>query len=379
MKTWNQNKLEKTLTIVAFSSLFSGLIILLGFIFFLYQNFIISSEPDIAKVMENTGNVGDFFGGVIGSFWSLTGIFLLYFTLKMQKEELVNQRTELQNTREVFEVQKFENTFFNLLQHQRELRLNLKTTVVSTSLVSTRFSYEHEDVQGLNVLDTAVSEMRNIMHVLGNHSFNNQDEEYFNPELLRIYAKHGSVNLLGEVEFNSQNEELNDDISALFSDYVSTKCIQFYKITEREHSMYRKTSPENQCRLIYSILFDQLGNSIGHYFRNIYHILKFIDESKQSILQLEILDERKSKIESDFKRYTQFIQAQLSSTELLLLFYNSLLFPKAYDLIVKYDLLENLSFDLLLDESHNGVKGIVLTKKDSFLRQDVLNSFNLPA
>ena len=73
---------------------------------------------------------------------------------------------------------------------------------------------------------------------------------------------------------------------------------------------------------------------LGHYFRNLYHIIKFVDRSNVH------------PGEKDF--CTHLVRAQLSSDELLLLFYNchsSLGKEKFYPFIVKYALLENMSQD----------------------------------
>ncbi len=69
--------------------------------------------------------------------------------------------------------------------------------------------------------------------------------------------------------------------------------------------------------------------SIGHYFRNIYQILKFVDESDVA----------------DKKFYTNLLRAQLSSSELSLLFYNCLSevgFEKFKPLVEKYEFFEHL-------------------------------------
>jgi|ERR1051326_8003304 hypothetical protein len=77
---------------------------------------------------------------------------------------------------------------------------------------------------------------------------------------------------------------------------------------------------------------------LGHYFRNLYHVFKFVDRS-------EIEDKR---------RYTSLARAQLSQYELALLFYNALTaIPpetenKFKPLIEEYGLLENLNRELLL-------------------------------
>lgn len=58
--------------------------------------------------LPDAGLMGDFLGGVSGTLFTLVGVVLLFETLALQ-------RTELAESRKVFEKQQFENTFFNLL------------------------------------------------------------------------------------------------------------------------------------------------------------------------------------------------------------------------------------------------------------------------
>jgi hypothetical protein len=70
--------------------------------------------------------------------------------------------------------------------------------------------------------------------------------------------------------------------------------------------------------------------SLGHYFRNLYHIVKFVDSSRRT--------------EDEKKQYTSFLRAQLSEDEMIVLFFNAQL-PRAkkfQPLIEKYALLEHL-------------------------------------
>jgi hypothetical protein len=63
----------------------------------------------------NAGTAGDMFGGITALFSGLAFAGLIT-TLFMQRAELALQRNELVQTREVFEIQRFENTFFGLLK-----------------------------------------------------------------------------------------------------------------------------------------------------------------------------------------------------------------------------------------------------------------------
>ena len=84
----------------------------------------------------------------------------------------------------------------------------------------------------------------------------------------------------------------------------------------------------------YASFFEMHQDSLGHYFRNLYHVIKFVDRSS--------LDAK----EGEF--YTHLVRAQMSSDELLLLFYNchgSFGREKFYPLVVKYALLKNMPQD----------------------------------
>ena len=68
----------------------------------------------------------------------------------------------------------------------------------------------------------------------------------------------------------------------------------------------------------------------------------------------------KNEVRDKYKMYAQFIQAQMSSEELLMLFYNSFCFPKTKELIIKYNLLENLNIENLIKPEHNCIEGFAL-------------------
>lgn len=87
--------------------------------------------------------------------------------------------------------------------------------------------------------------------------------------------------------------------------------------------------PYEIALLTYQYIEEQgAADILGHYFRNLYHIIKFVDEEAPS----------------DPKRYVNFLRAQLSGTELVLLFFNCLEpgFETFRDLVVRYALFEHL-------------------------------------
>jgi hypothetical protein len=59
----------------------------------------------------------------------------------------------------------------------------------------------------------------------------------------------------------------------------------------------------------------------------------------------------------------------MSSFELLLLFYNSFCFPKMLRLIKKYNILENLAVEDLIDNSHDFDKEILLKHRSRLMHR----------
>jgi hypothetical protein len=79
------------------------------------------SSTDLAR----SGQFGDLFGGVNALFTALA-FAAVWWTGRMQREELELQRGELRDTREVFQRQAFESTFFNQLELLRSVALSFK-------------------------------------------------------------------------------------------------------------------------------------------------------------------------------------------------------------------------------------------------------------
>src|SRR5690606_14728030 len=89
----------------------------------------------------------------------------------------------------------------------------------------------------------------------------------------------------------------------------------------------------------YHLVYDKNKADLSHYFRTIYHIFKFIDESK-------VIDK---------KRYASIARAQLSSYEQVLLFYNCLHQngkEKFKPLIEKFSLFKNIDRNLIFSLEH---------------------------
>jgi hypothetical protein len=100
--------------------------------------------------------------------------------------------------------------------------------------------------------------------------------------------------------------------------------------------------PSDLIQSAYTIFFARNEHEVGHYFRHLYSIVAFIDRSSFS--------------PAVKNSYTKLLRAQLSSCELLLLFYNCLHEKgrrKFKPLVEKYGLLEHMPH--LRDEQHKSL------------------------
>ncbi|HEY3488010.1 MAG TPA: putative phage abortive infection protein [Gammaproteobacteria bacterium] len=91
---------------------------------------------------------------------------------------------------------------------------------------------------------------------------------------------------------------------------------------------------------IYLEFYEEYQSEIGHYFSNLYNVIKFVDTSDVEHKKL----------------YTNFVRAQLSSFELVMIFYSALTEldkgGKFKPLIEKYALLKSLPKGKLLEPQH---------------------------
>ena len=109
----------------------------------------------------------------------------------------------------------------------------------------------------------------------------------------------------------------------------------------------------NAIDIEYQKFYKMYGGFVGHYFRTIYNIIKFVD--------------RDANVVGDPKVYTNLLRAQLSKYELGLLFYNCVSKygrVKLLPLIKKYDLLKHLEDEVLHDPSDRELFALAITESE---------------
>lgn len=146
----------------------------------------------------------------------------------------------------------------------------------------------------------------------------------------------------------SQFNELVRDLVAPNGSSKGKECFQWLNnslVKQYMHNVVRGdfVEPENDAvNLQYTDFYKYNGHLIGHYFRTLYNILKFINNSQIN--------------PTEKKFYTNIVRAQLSKYELSLILYNCASTygrEKLLPLVVKYDLLKHLEPESLATPNHS--------------------------
>jgi len=270
---------------------------------------------------EKLGHFGDFIGGFLGTVLTILATVLIYLTYNSQKKELSLNR-------KLLEQQQFENTFFNMLKVHQDLKSNIvfNTENCITRDQSSKISlngYGTRPEEGFEIHGRVfLSRAANDLHRFFNH--------YPGSELQYFISK----------EINKKHIEQKFDF--------------LEKISENSRSH------KNHLRKIlfkYRIFFDHYANYLGDYFRNLYHILKFISDKKSYELTNNQLDSKES-IEKKYKNYADIVQSQMNFSELQLVYYNSFQFRKMRQLVREFDFIENLHSANLFDQYHINFKSL---------------------
>lgn len=234
---------------------------------------------------------GDFLAGYIAPLalvWLVVGYLQQGEELEENTKALVSQKMEFEEQNKSIKKQLFENTFFNLLNLHDDITKSIK------------FEIQNEVLEGRQA----------IIRIL----------------LIFIVNLHKLENPYYRIDEEANMEE-------------------GYEKIEHPKDIYNfsNSSDSNLVAEQYLLFYEEFQSYIGHYFRNLYLILKYIDKSEL-------------KTQEDKKFYTNLLRAQLSSDELLFLFYNCMSkvgMKKLKPLVEKYEFLEHLPKYKCLSEVKN--------------------------
>ena len=127
----------------------------------------------------------------------------------------------------------------------------------------------------------------------------------------------------------------------------------YQKLKENYKELTETENTLDRIKSAYDSMFTKRREDLGHYFRHLYNIVKYIDAASVKNKQL----------------YANLLRAQLSTVEHLLLFYNCLSsygIEKFKPLVEKYALLENMPTDTIDIELKDDSKHKELYKPCAF-------------
>lgn len=297
-------------------------------------------ETDTVK----RGAFGDKFG-FINSLFSGIALAGIVYSILLQQKELNLQRQELSDTREEFKDQNFQTTFFNLLKTQQQIANELSAVIWNLKSYD---QYTNREINGRKFF--------NVSKI----------------ELLRIEKSLKSAKYLNFEEWNEEDSYHHGPTNDWEADDLTTSrklayTFKYYDISKENWEHSKTLKPIEFAKFVYGVFFNKFHFVVGHYFRHIYHILLFLEQSEIEKISSKINNIEKEKIKDEFNQFANFVQAQMSTPELFLLFYNSLSFPKLQKLLIKYNLLENLPTEDLLNIEHCKIEGINLKSRKELL------------
>jgi len=225
--------------------------------------------------LEFAYQFGGFLAGIVGVFFTGTGTFLVFLTFEQQRNQ--------------FNISQFEASFFNLLSH-------LHIIIAQTSGPVHWANIQDGKVDGRRYFYFQIRELKDLIKEKVNTLVNEKEHkvEHFRYSSLAEFFLTDNENIPLTVPFDKK----------LFQEFIQNIYEEFYKTR-------------------YSFL--------GHYFRFVYHVIKYVHFSNVS---------------PDKKHhYVDLIQSQMTNDELGLLFFNGLSKignPKFFPLLEEYNFLSNL-------------------------------------
>ncbi len=234
-------------------------------IYLIWLGLIISVVITFAYIVEYSFNIvtlrfgqyGELIGGIVGSIWALAGVILFYDSMNNQREEMKIQRVELGFQRQV------------MIEQNSQIKKQNETIELQTI-----------------------------------------ENTFF--QLINLHTQ-----IVSSIDIDLYKTDSNGNNSSISKLYGRDCFIEFYQIFKRvfnasmEKIWFDDLEGDTMKQLVsYSFrqFFDEYQATLGHYFRNIFIIISYVDGKEQ--------------LKQNF--YVNLIKAQLSNFELNLLYFYGL-------------------------------------------------------
>jgi len=302
-------------SVIIWSSIISLAVIILGIVCFLWGRIFFSFANTIES--EVFGQFGDFVGGIVGTILVFLSILLLYYTFLLTKSQIVLQR-----------------------QQHEELRIETKHQIELQQI-----QYEKQQIE------TRFFELLKI------HRDNALQIQKNDDNIFKLFVEEVNNNYSAVKSWKNEKESIISIKDVIGVSYLTF----FYGVTSKEgrntiKDVLQQVSQNIDSQFVNDFIYEQIvwGNNpskgheieLGHYFRHLYQIVKYINTRDTNILSYK-----------ERYEYIKTLRAQLTTYEQILLFWNSLSplgesweikrrndshIDKNKCLITKYNLIKNI-------------------------------------
>lgn len=230
------------------------------------------------------------YGSIVAAIASLLNAVLLFITLNHQDR--------------AFKQERFETTFFNLLEQRRKIVDNFR-------LLYWRWDYvEHKPLivnsEGMNCFTVAYGEVNFIKRNLF-------VSKYFGT----LDWDEDKVQTSVEFALQKIHDEWNDEINAIRKMDEDFYCSLINRTYHIDYDLYKdviknKGNEDNELQIAFSLFVKVYTMFLEHYFRHLKQILAFVDKNDSD------------KNISNPQYYIDFLLSQMSREEMWIIFYYAL-------------------------------------------------------
>lgn len=246
---------------------------------------------------RDTGPIGDTIGGVTAPFLSFFGSILVYLALKAQIKANKLVQKQFRKQQKIEFRQNFETTFFNLLSIHHQI-------ISDIDFESNKLLEYDEDLNRYLNENSVYSKIYKYIAVKDNLT----SRDVFKTSMTILYSL-----IEDDLMFESKIPVKYYDPLGFEKYKKQFASIPDFSEQTLELNSFKVVTKFND---IYNLFYDYLKTDFGHYFRNLYRIIKMIDE------QIFELDPVKN-FNIQYS-YISIIRSQLSDAEIRWLFFNCL-------------------------------------------------------
>ena len=236
----------------------------------------------------------EFWAILVGSCVAIANALLLYATLNSQNHGIENEK-------EAHRQERFETTFFNLLESQRKLTEEISA---NSGFIDECAGVSLQKIDGRRFFSFAINEMKIISKSLKSNINSKYDEKEMTQSVFAHQAEWEAKDP-EKVMVNQEQEEWKKLIETFRIEY----CNWIYNIVDDD----KKNCSSNKS-LPYTLFINKWYPYYEHFIRNLYYILQYVYDENH-------LDEQ------IMRKYINFIQSQMSRDELKLIEIHANSFP----------------------------------------------------